>query len=110
VASYCAIFFGWFVRRRRAQALSILAVLAYAALVGFSPPVLRATIMGIVLVVARISGRRSSGLTSILFAAALMTALDPLIISDVSFQLSFAATAGILALAAPLWSALLGGT
>jgi competence protein ComEC len=102
VSGFCVMIFGWFVRRRTAMALSIAVVLAYAALVGFSPPVLRATIMGVVLITAGVSGRRSNGITSILLAAALMTAWQPSAIRDISFQLSFAATAGILYLATPL--------
>jgi competence protein ComEC len=88
--------------RRRALALSIAAVVAYAALIGLSPPVLRAVIMGIVMVAARVSGRRSSAITALLFAAAIMAGIDPQTVRDVSFQLSFAATAGIMYLAGPL--------
>jgi competence protein ComEC len=102
VSSFCTLLFGWFVRRRWAMALSIGVVLAYAALVGLSPPVYRATVMGIVLILAGVSGRRTSGATSILLAGALMTAWQPWAIRDLSFQLSFAATAGILYLASPV--------
>lgn len=102
VSMYATVFFGLFARRRRAAALSIVVVLAYAALVGFSPPVFRATVMGIVLILAQISGRRTNGLTSLLLAAALMCGLQPAVLADVSFQLSFAATAGILYLATSL--------
>jgi competence protein ComEC len=106
VSAFATLLFGWFAGRRRALALSIAFVLAYAALVGFSAPVLRATIMGILLVVAQLSGRPSHSLTSIVFAAAVMTGISPHAARDVSFQLSFAATAGIVFLAAPIraWS------
>ena len=109
VAAFATLLFGAFVRRRRAQALSIAAVVAYAALVGFSPPVARATIMGIVLVLAGMSGRRTHGITSIVLAGALMAAWNPMVVRDVSFQLSFAATAGIITLAAPLRRGLIAG-
>lgn len=102
VSTFVTIVLAGIVGRRRALALSIAAVLAYAMLVGASPPVMRATIMGILLVIATLAGRPTSGLTSILFAAAIMCGLDPPVIRDVSFQLSFAATAGIVYLAAPL--------
>ncbi|MEX2227133.1 MAG: DNA internalization-related competence protein ComEC/Rec2 [Dehalococcoidia bacterium] len=102
VASYVTLALAWIVGRRRAMWLSIAAVLAYATLVGLSPPVARATIMGLLLVVAQLSGRRTDGFTSIALAAALMTAHDPTAVRDVSFQLSFAATAGIASLASPL--------
>ena len=102
VSTYATIALAWLVGRRRALALSIAAVFGYALLVGASPPVMRATIMGVLLVVAQLSGRPTHGLTSILFAAALMAGLDPRVLRDVSFQLSFAATAGIVYLASPL--------
>jgi len=106
VSAYVALALSWVVGRRRALVLSILAVVAYATLIGLSPPVLRALIMGILMVVATIAGRRSAALSALLFAAALMIALQPQTIRDVSFQLSFAATAGIMFLASPLrrWS------
>ncbi len=102
VAGFCTLIFGWFMRQRHAVLLSIAAVLAYAALVGLSPPVLRATIMGIVLITAGISGRRTNGVTSLLLAAAIMAGWQPSVVRDVSFQLSFSATAGILYLSASL--------
>ncbi len=102
VSSFATIFFSWLVGRRRALILSIAAVLAYTLLIGASPPVLRATIMGILMVVATVTGRRQSAITALLLAGALMIGIDPQIERDVSFQLSFAATAGILYLASPL--------
>ena len=102
VSVFATMFFTWVVGRRRGLALSILAVIAYTILIGASPPVLRAMIMGILMVVATVNGRRASAITALLFAGALMVGLDPHTIRDVSFQLSFAATAGILYLASPL--------
>jgi competence protein ComEC len=102
VSMYSTLLFGLVLRRRWAVVLSIAVVVAYAALVGLSPPVFRATVMGIVLILAQVSGRRSNGLTSLLLAAAIMCGLQPSVLADVSFQLSFAATAGILYLATPL--------
>lgn len=102
VSAYTTLALAWLVGRRRALVASIAAIAAYAVLVGGSPPVLRATIMGVLLVAASLSGRRSNGLVAITLAAALMTGMDPGVVRDVSFQLSFAATAGILYLATPL--------
>jgi competence protein ComEC len=102
VSSFCALLFGWLLGRRNALMLSIAAVTGYALLVGASPPVIRATIMGILLVIASVHGRRTSAVTSLMFAAALMALFDPSILRDVSFQLSFAATVGIAYLASPL--------
>jgi competence protein ComEC len=110
VASYITMAFAWIAGRRRALWLSVAAVIAYGALVGLSPPVMRATIMGLLLVVAQLSGRRTDGFTSIAVAGAIMTAIDPAVIRDVSFQLSFAATAGIVWLASPLRHRILDAT
>ncbi len=101
VSTYATTFFLLFGGRRRALMLSIAAILAYASLIGFSPPVVRALIMGVLMVFARVSGGRSSAITALSFAAAIMVAHDPRIVRDVSFQLSFAATAGILSLSSP---------
>ena len=102
VSAYTTIALAWLFGRRRALLLSIGVVIAYAALVGASPPVMRGTIMGILLVIASLAGRPSSALTSILFAAAIMAGIAPDISRDVSFQLTFAATVGIVYLASPI--------
>ena len=102
VSAFATMFFSFAVGRRRGLALSIAAVVAYTLLIGASPPVLRAMIMGIVTVVGMVLGRPGSAITSLLVAAALMIGLDPQTVRDVSFQLSFAATAGILYLASPV--------
>lgn len=102
VSSFCTMLFGWITGRRRALLLSVVAIAAYAFLIGASPPVLRASAMGVVLVIARSSGRQSNGITSLLFAAAIMAGVTPPVLRDVSFQLTFAATAGIMYIAAPV--------
>lgn len=102
VSAFATAALAWIVGRRRALLLSIGVVLAYAALIGASPSVMRATIMGILLVIATLAGRPSSGITSILFAAAIMSGIDPGIDRDLSFQLTFAATVGIVYLASPI--------
>jgi competence protein ComEC len=54
--------------------------------------------MGALYIVATLLGRPNSGIVSLLVAAAVMTGLDPPVIQDVSFQLSFAAAAGLVLL------------
>ncbi|MGD0172965.1 MAG: ComEC/Rec2 family competence protein [Anaerolineales bacterium] len=74
----------------------------YTVLVGATPSVVRAAIMGGLAIVARQIGRRSHGLTSLFFAGTLMTAANPWTLWDVGFQLSFAATLGLILYADPL--------
>lgn len=102
VSAFATGALAWLFGRRRALLLSIGVVIAYAALIGASPSVVRATIMGILLVIATLAGRPSSGITSILFAAAVMSGIDPRIDRDLSFQLTFAATIGIVYLSSPI--------
>ncbi len=102
VASIVAGAFTWLVGRRRAMWIALAAIVAYMLLVGPSPPVVRGTIMGALLVIAQVNGRRSNGTVAIVLAAAIMIAVDPEAVRDVSFQLSFAATAGIVLLGGPL--------
>ena len=61
-------------------------------------PVLRALIMTIIWLLAHYIGRPASSLTWLLFAAAIMVGISPSIIGSVSFQMSFAAMAGIILL------------
>ena len=73
----------------------VLAVWGYATMAGLSPSVTRAAIMFSVYMAARLFGRQRSVLPPLALAATLMLAIDPEIISSVSFQLSFAAVLGI---------------
>lgn len=102
VSAFVTLFLTSAVGRRPALILSIAAVTAYATLIGLSPPVLRALIMAVLTVVAMVLGRRGSSLNALLLAAAIMVGLSPSVVRDVSFQLTFAATAGILYLSSPL--------
>jgi len=88
----------WLVGRRNAALLALAAIAAYTVLAGPSPSLLRAAIMGALYIVATLLGRPNSGIVSLLVAAAVMTGLDPPVIQDVSFQLSFAAAAGLVLL------------
>ena len=85
----------------------LVAVWLYAALAGMSPTVTRAAIMGTVYLVALLVGRPGTALPALAAAVGVMVAIDPVTVSDVSFQLSVAAVAGITLLARPLagWSA-----
>ena len=74
----------------------------YALISGMSPSVARAAIMGSVYLAALLVGRPRSVLPGLGLAAAVMVAVSPGVAWSVSFQLSFAAIAGIAVLAEPL--------
>lgn len=72
------------------------ALALYTLLVGASGSVVRAAIMGGLALVARRLGRSAAGLGGLALAAWLMTLHNPLTLWDVGFQLSAAATLGLV--------------
>ena len=69
----------------------------YGLLAGMSPSATRACIMGSVYLASLAFGRQRGSLAPIGCAAALMVAVSPSVLYSISFQLSFAAIAGIAA-------------
>ena len=85
-----------FGRRHRLYLMApFVLVWLYALLAGASPSVLRAATMGSVFLAARVLGRPGTAMPALGLAAAVMVALSPGVLWSVSFQLSFAAVAGI---------------
>jgi competence protein ComEC len=84
-----------------AALISIGVIGAYTLLVGANPAVVRAALLSGLLVVGRALRRETFLPASLAFAALLLSALNPLILWDVSFQLSFFATLGLALFAVP---------
>lgn len=78
--------------------LALVAIWGYALLTGLHAPALRAAIMVSLWLFADYIGRPRSAVTSLFFAAALMIGIHPSILREVSFQMSFAAMAGLILL------------
>jgi len=93
-------FLGWFPLSRIFRVfLASFAVILFALMTGASSTVARAAIMGILLLWARESGKVYQALSALIFAAFLMVLFNPKILRfDPSFQLSFAATLGLIVL------------
>ena len=90
-------------RRKSWRVIICLMVLwAYALMVGLAPPVTRATTMITVGLIGPLLFRHSASINTVALSAFLMLALKPALVVDPGFQLSFAAVAGIVALALPL--------
>ena len=79
-----------------AAVLALATLGAFAAVVGGQPSVLRATIMGGLLLAAGLLGRESRVWNSLGAALLALLALDPGSLAEPGLQLSFAATAGLL--------------
>jgi len=90
-------------RRRVGRVILCLLVLwAYALMVGLAPPVTRATLMITVGLIGPVFFRRSASINTVALSAFILLAVKPALVADPGFQLSFAAVAGIVALALPL--------
>ena len=77
--------------------LSLLAMLIIILLAGFSPPVLRSILSILIsMSVLKFYGRIISPYRCLVFSGALMCLINPLYIINISFQLSFLATLGVI--------------
>jgi len=75
-------------------------VFLFMAAAGFSASVVRAGIMGLVLLWTTMFGRGAQGLQLLVYAVTFMLAINPLLLRfDIGFQLSVLATAGLIILA-----------
>ena len=82
-------------RRVLTAAVGIPIVLIFMAIAGFTPSVTRAGIMQILVMLAMLLDREYDPPTSLAFAALTMLAINPLVITSVSFQLSMGCMIGI---------------
>jgi competence protein ComEC len=74
----------------------------YAIITGLNPPVVRGAIMASLFLSAELLGRQRTAITSLALAAAIMVGIDPPILWDAAFQLSFLGMAGLIFIAPPL--------
>jgi competence protein ComEC len=93
---------GPLVGRRVSLWLALAVVVGYTVLVGFDPPIVRAAIMGGLTLLALLAGRQTLALNSLALAALAMTVLNPYMLWELGFQLSFAATLGLILFQPPL--------
>jgi competence protein ComEC len=96
VGGFLSALFSFFLKRQIALTLSILGIIFYAVLAGLEPSIIRASIMGGLVFTSQILGRQNSAPYALGLSAFLMLFVSPILISDVGFQLSFVATAGLL--------------
>lgn len=89
---------GWLIGRY-SVVLAMVALPIYAALAGGEPSVVRATLMGELILLAWLLGRDTDALTALAAAALAIVLVDPSALADVGFQLSFAGTLGLVVIA-----------
>src|SRR5499426_2149748 len=96
------------VPRRATAVVAGAALVGFALVVGGQASVLRATVMGLLLLGALLLDRESQLMNALALAVLVLLAWRPGDLGEPGFQLSFAATAGIIYLAPPLTAWLTG--
>ena len=96
IAGLFVLLFGRLLGERKGAIVAVIGILVYTVLVGATVSVVRAAIMGGLAIFARQTGRRQNGLNTLAFTGGVMAAVTPNVLWDVGFQLSFAATLGMI--------------
>jgi competence protein ComEC len=82
--------------KKKAFYVSILVLIVFCFMTGFSSSVVRAAIMGSTAIIAKMVGRKGLPINLLVLAALIMMVVNPFVIFDIGFQLSFLATIGII--------------
>ena len=95
-------FFSQFIQRKSAVFSIVLLLWIYALLTGFSPSVVRAVFMFSVLMLAQEMGENFSAINTLFFTAFILALINPMVLYDIGFQLSYLAMLGIFTLYKPI--------
>jgi competence protein ComEC len=76
--------------------LGIIIIILFVVMTGASSTAIRAGIMATIMLLGRMTNRKYIAGRALIIAGLLMIALDPRVLTDMSFQLSFIATGGVL--------------
>ena len=82
--------------KRKTRFVIIIILILYTALTGFSPSIVRASIMGILIMGAGVFYRKNDIWTSIFLSLLIMLIYNPFLITNVGLQLSYLGTIGII--------------
>lgn len=88
--------------KRSSYFLINLILIFFMFIVGFSTSVVRASIMGILLISSKIVYRKPDVLTSMAFSLIITLTYNPFSIQDIGFELSYLGTLGIITLNKPI--------
>ena len=92
LVSLCFVVFG----KRKGNYAGIFIIVFFLLVVGYSPSIIRASIMHIILICANLFNEQYSSKKSIWIAFIVILMINPYSIFDVGFVLSFASSAGII--------------
>ena len=102
VAGTVTAVLGRWLGARRGAVAAAAAIGTYTLLVGAEPSAVRAAIMAGLALMAKRLGRQGDAIASLSATGMAMTAFRPSLLADIGFQLSFAATLGLVLVADPL--------
>ena len=88
--------------KRFTKIFTILFLLFFMALTGFTASVIRASIMGILILIASILHRKSDTINNLGISSLIILINNPYVITDLGFLLSYAGTIGIIFLGSPI--------
>lgn len=91
------------VPKRKSVYAALLVVIGYCILLGFNAPAVRASIMGVIIGMSVIMGRRYNARQALLNTAIVLLIYNPLLALDISFQFSFLSTLGIILFFRPMY-------
>ena len=84
------------VGKRNSKILTIVILILYMAITGFSPSIVRATIMGIILILSTIVYKKNDFWNTLAFSLFLILIYNPFLIQNVGLVLSYLGTIGIV--------------
>jgi competence protein ComEC len=86
--------YGW--SKKLSLIIKMAALLFFAFLTGLSASVMRATLMFLIMIAGKILNRNSPVLNSVFLSAFLLLGINPYLLFEIGFQLSYSAVIGIL--------------
>lgn len=89
--------------RKKTIILTLFVIVFYSLITGFGVPVVRAAIMAGIVYIGKLLGKEGTGWWILFFTGALMLIYQPNWLLNISFQLSFLATFGVIVVA-PIFS------
>lgn len=76
--------------------IGMISIICYTCMTGFGPPVLRASVMLLLILLGKLIDRKSDSISLIFIVAFIMLFISPSMIVNIGFELSFIVTLGLM--------------
>ncbi|MBR3002412.1 MAG: ComEC/Rec2 family competence protein [Clostridia bacterium] len=91
-----SMFFNKALGKKKSKIVTIFILIIFSFITGFSPSIVRACVMGIMILIASLIHRKSDTWTTISFSLLLILIYNPYLITSISLQYTYAGTIGII--------------